>query len=186
MDVSLIGVDPDLFEEFYREHVSGVERFIARRVGDAHLVGDLTAETFIAAMGSARRFDARRGEPRAWLYGIAYRIVAADARREARAWRAHARHARRDLSADAIHDLEERLDAEQDARVARAAWSKLHAADREILQLRVIDELSPSQIAQVLRIKPGTVRVRLHRAHSRLRMHFSAATGLDAVPASIS
>jgi RNA polymerase sigma-70 factor (ECF subfamily) len=35
-----IGTDPDLFEAFYREHVEGLQRFVARRVGDRERAGE--------------------------------------------------------------------------------------------------------------------------------------------------
>ncbi|MDQ3790291.1 MAG: sigma-70 family RNA polymerase sigma factor [Actinomycetota bacterium] len=37
-DLSGTGRDPDLFEAFYRQHVETVQRFVARRVADPHLV----------------------------------------------------------------------------------------------------------------------------------------------------
>ena len=39
-DLAGIGRDPDLFEAFYREHVDAVQRFVARREADPHLVND--------------------------------------------------------------------------------------------------------------------------------------------------
>jgi RNA polymerase sigma-70 factor (ECF subfamily) len=44
---------------------------VARRVADPHLAADLTADIFLAAIGAAKRYRARRGRPIAWLYGIA-------------------------------------------------------------------------------------------------------------------
>lgn len=47
--VRQIGRDPEAFTAFYRAHLQAVQRFVARRVGDPHLVADLTADVFIAA-----------------------------------------------------------------------------------------------------------------------------------------
>ena len=79
-----IGVDPELFEAFYREHVDGLQRFVARRVGDRERAADLTAEIFLAAIESADRYRPGRGTPKAWLYGIARVLVADDRRRPGR------------------------------------------------------------------------------------------------------
>ena len=42
-ELAEIASDPDAFERFYREHVEGVQRFVARRVDDPYLAADLTA-----------------------------------------------------------------------------------------------------------------------------------------------
>ena len=65
-----IGHDPDAFASFYREHVTTVTRFVARRVADPHTVADLTAEVFLAVIGSAHTYRPGRGTQVAWLYGI--------------------------------------------------------------------------------------------------------------------
>jgi RNA polymerase sigma-70 factor (ECF subfamily) len=72
-DPAEISSDPDAFERFYRRHVEAVERFVARRVSDPCLVADLTADVFVAAIDSAGAYRRSRGEPRAWLFGIAAR-----------------------------------------------------------------------------------------------------------------
>jgi hypothetical protein len=51
----------------------------------------------------------------------------------------------------------------------RAALATLPADDREVLALTVWEELRPTEIAAVIGIAPGAVRVRLHRARSRLQ-----------------
>lgn len=170
MDVRRIGVDSKVFELFYRSHVRVVERFVARRVADPHTVADLTAETFLASVESAHRFDPAKGEPRAWLLGIAYRVVAGEQRRAARAWHAHTRDAgQRCLSEDSIAALDERLDAEQAARAVREALAGVPDGDRALLELRWVDGMTVAEIATALRLKQGTVRVRLHRARHRLQ-----------------
>ena len=61
-----IGHDPDAFASFYREHVTAVPRFVARRVTDPHTVADLTAEVFLAVIGSAHTYRPGRGTRVAW------------------------------------------------------------------------------------------------------------------------
>jgi RNA polymerase sigma-70 factor (ECF subfamily) len=64
-ELAEIASDPDAFERFYREHVEAVQRFVARRVDDPYLAADLTADVFVAAIGSAGSYRAgasrRRG-----------------------------------------------------------------------------------------------------------------------------
>lgn len=62
-----IGTDQDAFEAFYREHLNFVQKFVARRVEDAHTAADLTADIFLAAIESAHRYDGTKGSEGAWL-----------------------------------------------------------------------------------------------------------------------
>ena len=90
-ELAEITSDPDAFERFYREHVGAVQRFVARRVGDPSLAADLTADVFVAVIESAGSYRRSRGEPIAWLFGIAHKVVAGEHRRKARELRATSR-----------------------------------------------------------------------------------------------
>ncbi|MBJ7332955.1 MAG: sigma-70 family RNA polymerase sigma factor [Solirubrobacteraceae bacterium] len=168
--LSRIGDDPDVFEVFYRAHVTAVERFIARRVDSPDLAADLTAEVFLAAIDSAHTYRHERGTPVAWLYGIAQTTVSASRRRAAREQRANARiHGRRLLQPDDVARLQERIDAEAQARELYEAMNALPDPERAVLELVALDELRVSEAADALGIRAVTARVRLHRARSALR-----------------
>src|SRR5437763_1376852 len=112
-ELARIAFDEAALERFYRAHVEVVERFIARRVADAHLAADLTADVFLAAIDAARSYDSRRGTPSAWLVGIARNVVSSEFRRAARERRARGRFdARELLDGDDVVRLQERIDAE--------------------------------------------------------------------------
>ncbi|MCW2752073.1 MAG: polymerase sigma factor [Aeromicrobium sp.] len=169
-DVGEIATDPDAFEEFYREHLESVQRFVARRVADPHLAADLTAEVFLAAVDSASSYRPDRGVPAAWLVGVARNVVATEFRRQSRD-RAVVRRisGRRLLDADSLARIEERIDAERKARELYAALAALPARDRALMELVALDGLSVTDAAAVLGVKPGTARVRLHRSRARVK-----------------
>src|SRR6478609_3860033 len=126
-----IAHDPAAFAAFYREHVEAVERFVARRVADPHLAADLTAEVFMAVIDAAASYKASRGEPRAWLFGIARNVVASEFRRADRERRAHARiDGRRLLDTDDVARMQERIDAGARARDLYAALEALPEGER--------------------------------------------------------
>jgi RNA polymerase sigma-70 factor (ECF subfamily) len=115
-----------MFEEFYRRHVAAVTRFMARRAADPHAVADLTADVFLAVIGSAHTYRPGLGTELAWLYGIARNVIAGEARRAAQEVRAAGLVAgRRLLDGDDIARLEERVDAESAARHRCQAQSLL-------------------------------------------------------------
>ncbi|MBV1936259.1 RNA polymerase sigma factor [Streptomyces sp. NPDC060006] len=162
--------DPAAFEIFYRRHVDAVTRFMARRVTDPHTVADLTAETFLSVIDSARAYRPELGTETAWLYGIARNVVAAEARRSARQNMLGSRVAgRRLLDGDDIDRLEEKLDAEQAGRRALAALDGLADGERAVIELVAVDQLTVAEAAEALGIRRVTARVRLHRARRALR-----------------
>jgi RNA polymerase sigma factor (sigma-70 family) len=171
-----IGTDPDLFEAFYREHVEDLQRFVARRVGDRERAADLTAEIFLAAIDSAHRYRPRRGAPKAWLYGIARVLVANDRRRLGRQRAGEER-----LRGSALLDEEDaarmdaRLDAAAQSRRLYEAMDRLPEAERAVLELVALDELTVAEAAAAAGVRPVTARVRLHRARRKLREELDAA-----------
>lgn len=62
-----------------------------------------------------------------------------------------------------------RVDAETTASAVMMAVTQLDDADRDLLILAGWQRLTSREIAEVLDIEPGAVRVRLHRVRSRLR-----------------
>jgi len=163
--VARIADDPQALEAFYRRHVGAVNRFIARRVNDPYQAADLTAEIFIAAIGSAPTYRPASGSELGWLYGIARNVLSSDRRRTAREREAAGRLAgRRLLDEDDIARLEDRIDAESAARAAYAALAALADDERAVLELVAVDGLAVKDAAAALGISPGAARVRLHRA----------------------
>ena len=83
-DVELLAatrVDPGAFAEFYRRHERAVLRFFMRWTGASEVAADLMAETFAVAFETVARYDPGRGEPGAWLFGIARNILARSLKR---------------------------------------------------------------------------------------------------------
>ncbi|MDM7853891.1 RNA polymerase sigma factor [Cellulomonas alba] len=168
-DVGRIATDPDAFEDFYREHLATVQRLVARRVADPHLAADLTAEVFLAAVDCAGQYRPDRGVPAAWLAGVARNVVSAEFRRQSRERAAVRRiSGRRLLDPDSLARIEERIDAEADARRVYTALAALPPRDRALMELVGVDGLSVTEAAAVLGLRPGTARVRLHRSRSRI------------------
>jgi RNA polymerase sigma factor, sigma-70 family len=162
--------DPAAFEAFYRRHFDAVMRFVARRVTDPHQVADLTAEVFVAVLDSSHTYRPDRGGETAWLYGVAHNVLRAERRRAARELRARGRIVgHRLLDPDDIAHLEERIDAEEPARRILQAMAELPEGERALLELVAVDGLTPAEAAAALGIRPGTARVRLHRARRALR-----------------
>jgi len=175
-ELSNIGHDPEAFEAFYRAHVEEIQRFVARRVGDPYLAADLTTEVFLAAIESSGSYRGNRGTPIAWLYGVARIVVVSERRRAGRELGAQARLAgRRLLNDDDIARMDERIDAASASRALFEAVERLPEGEREVLELVALDDLSITDAAAALGLRPVAARVRLHRARRTLRKQLSQA-----------
>jgi RNA polymerase sigma-70 factor, ECF subfamily len=123
---------------------------------------DLTGETFEAALRKWRRFDARRGSPKAWLLAIARSTALdwfrAESRRRRREERVGATEQR-----EAVHTAFEGFSAELEAGLA-----ELSAGEREVVALRVVLDLDGEETAHLLGISTTAVSTRLHRALAKL------------------
>ncbi|MDQ2629936.1 MAG: RNA polymerase sigma factor [Actinomycetota bacterium] len=172
-----IASDPEIFEAFYREHVDEIQGFVARRVGDPEHAADLTAEVFLAAIGAAHRYRPSRGAPKAWLYGIARTVVAADRRQVARRQTREERlRGSAMLDENDMAQIEARIEAAARFRHLYEAMDRLGEAERAILELVAIDELSLTEAATAVGVRPVTARVRLHRARRKLRAELETAS----------
>lgn len=167
--VVAIGRDPDALEAFYREHVEAVQRFIARRVEVPEDAADLTAEVFMAAIGASRDFRGDAAAPRAWLFGIARRVVAGHHRSTRRAVRAVRRiDARELLDDDATDRIVARIDGQRAARAIHRSLAALPERQRAVVELVAVDGLALTEAAAALGISAGHARVLYHRARRRL------------------
>ncbi|WP_370092048.1 RNA polymerase sigma factor [Streptacidiphilus sp. MAP12-20] len=175
--------DPAGFAVFYQQQFDAVLGFVTRRTDSPHLAADLTADIFLAALEQAHTYDARRGAPVAWLYGISRNVLAAHFRGSAREQRAAARIAgRRMLDDQDVTAIEGRIDAACDARQLATQHAALSEPLREVLVLVALDGLTTREAAQALGISAATARVRLHRARKALqRVDTRIATSLHAV-----
>lgn len=145
------------FERLYAEHAPAVQAYARRRI-DRATADDVVSEVFLTAW---RRDDQTPDDPHAWLLGIARRVLANQRRSSERQV---ALFQRVSAAQPALGDLvsEHRR---PDVLLALAA---LRPADRDLLLLIGWDELTPTQAAHVLEIRPSTLSMRLKRARQRL------------------
>jgi RNA polymerase sigma-70 factor, ECF subfamily len=161
----------DAFTELFHRYRQPIYGFFRRRVADPAHAEELTQETFLALLRSAARYEPR-ALFRTYLYAIGLRILRAHRRKAA--FRATF-FGQRNSAPDPA-----RQDATEAALWVGRAVAKLDPVDREILLLREFDQLSYSEIADLLRLPVNTVRSRLFRARMALRQLLEAPTSQPA------
>jgi RNA polymerase sigma factor (sigma-70 family) len=155
------------FEAIYAACRTPVLGYALRRTASADDAADILAETFLVAW---RKLDQVPSGPEArlWLYGVARNALANHYRGERR---------RTALAARLGTELAQcYLPLEYDGESARiaAALRRLPEAQREVLTLSAWEGLDYGQIATVLGCSRNAVRIRFHRARTRLAAEFQA------------
>ena len=118
------------FDALYRESRDDVFAYAATLLRDSAAAEDVTAMAFERAYKKRSRFDARRGSPRAWLFGIVRNAALDELRRRKRA----ATTAIPEPPSEPGPDEAAELAAERDA--VRVALATLAARDREVIALK--------------------------------------------------
>lgn len=151
------------WEALVRRHQEPVFRLAYLILGDSHDAEDVAQETFIRAYLALGRFDTTR-PLRPWLLSIAANLARNRRRSLGRYWAA----VQRFFQANPATFLEPESPA-ADARRLREAVSRLSPPAQDVVFLRYFLELSEAETAAALKIAPGTVKSRLHRAITQLR-----------------
>ncbi len=148
-----------LIENIYREMRPELLAFFQWRHGNPHSAEDLLQDTFAAVMKNPDRL-LRADSPRAYLFGVARNLSAEKSRRS---------YPTEELPAEPQLDGEEPADPR--LAVMHEGIVRLNAASRQVLELRLHEELSYKEIAVALGVPVGSVRSRLHHAVRQLREH---------------
>ena len=167
-----------LFEDAYRRSGTAVLGYALRRAASRDDALDVVAETLAIAWRRRSDIPGNPPEVRPWLFGIARLCLANAARTTSRADRLGQRLA--DALSDAsVPDPSSLSERRAETRQPRDALGQLSAEDRELVTLIAWEGLTPAQAAAALDLPAGTVRVRLHRARTRLRALLSTAPTVE-------
>ncbi len=166
--------DVAAFEELVVRYQGQVFNLCLRMTADAEDAADLTQEAFVKVWKSLDtfQFDAAFST---WLYRLASNCCLDFLRSKKR-------RPTVSLTMETEEEDEQTLDVSDDAptpeeaaiskeerETLRLAMQSIDAEQRQILTLRVVNDLSYSDIARVLGIREGTVKSRLSRARESLR-----------------
>jgi len=148
------------FEELYVSYSPDVYRFSNWLSGNANEAEDITAETFTRAWVN---FSNIRTETlKAYLFTIARNFYLETLRK-------HRDHETlKDTHADSRPGLEKTLEVRGELDQIRATLLTLAEIDRSAFVMRVQYDLAYVEIARVLQLSEGTVKVKVHRVRKML------------------
>ena len=160
---------PGRFEAFYREEYPAVVALVYGLTGSAWSAEDLAQEAFLRAHNDWTRVGTMAA-PSAWVRRVALNLAVSRYRR---------------LRAEAAAKVRLRPDVtslQPPTAESQAFWRevrRLPPRQSQVLVLRYIDELSVAEIAKILQIADGTVKVLMHQARTRLARQLAAKGWVD-------
>lgn len=153
----------DALETLYYRHVAWLRVRLSRRCADPAIVDEVLQDTFVAVWRNAKGYTGK-GEPAAWLWGIAIRRLV-DAIRK------------RPPALDRVHEADFALVESAEDRVLLGvqhgdlggALDRLAPELRAVVQATVLDGLTTREAGHLLGLPAGTVKTRMMRARRALR-----------------
>lgn len=156
--------DTDAFEKLYLNFFLPIYRYTSFRV-DSEAAEDIVADVFVKAWEKLHKYKPQRGVPfGAWLFRIARHTVI-DSYRKDRDFD----EVSDDLAdPDGLNRADAALRTGDTLRIVRHALDQLPRRYKEILILSYIAELPHHEVARVLRMTEGGVRILKFRALRKL------------------
>lgn len=176
--------DPAAAEELVRRYQEKAYAIAYRTCsGDAEEAKDLTQESFLRAFRSIHQFKGKASFY-TWLYRIVVNTCLDGVRRQKRR-RSFFSTLKSAEGEEAVDHLEENADPNADSNPAanlssselkqqvQAALDGLSSTQRMVFELKVFDELSIPEIAEMMDSAEGTVKSHLFRATQHIRKALS-------------
>jgi RNA polymerase sigma-70 factor (ECF subfamily) len=160
-----------LFEQLVKDTREDLLAYAMRRAANREDAADVLSETYLIAWRKLEKIPPG-DSARLWLFGVAANVLRRGVTRH-RSSQALIERLAREPQDTGQTESPERED--QTNRALRAGLATLTARDREILTLTAWEGLTPKQIATVTGLPTNLIRVRLHRARSRLKRRLTHA-----------
>ena len=156
-----LGGDARAFDELVRRYQRPIYRLALRYVKSEADAKDVTQRTFVKALGALARWRADASF-RTWLYRIAINAALnhlRDRRRDER---------RRETQPEPTVAPAD-LDRGRRSAALRAAVAALPPRQRMVLELRIYDDLTFREVAELCGVSENAAKVSFHHAVTRLR-----------------
>ena len=162
-----------LEEEFlqaYDQYADAIFRHCYFRVFDRERGKDLMQDTFMRAWEYIAKGE-KVLNMRAFLYRVANNLIVDEARKKKEASLEKLQEEGFDPSTDDTQHWKNRIDSD------RVLESLVHIDEsyRSILVMRFVNDLSPSEIAEITGESANTISVRIYRGLKQLRSHINNA-----------
>ncbi len=168
----IAGDGPDAhaaFTELFQRHAEAVWNYAYRLTASWAQADDLLSTAFLAAWRTRGKAVLTRDSARPWLFTVTARLARDERRAGARLAALVQRLSRSTTERDHADAVAEGDFAERRLRRVLAAVDRLPRAEREVVRLCLLGEVTTADAARLLGITEPSVRARTSRARARLR-----------------
>ncbi len=160
--------DDAAFEQLVRGCYDQIYRWALVQTGDPDEADDVTQDVLVVLY---RKLGSFRGRSRftSWLFQVTRNEALQHGRTAGRLLRIKQRAREVTVEEPEVHDGASEIDGLNLANAVRAMFRDLPVRQREVFDLADLQGYSPTEIAEMLRMKPVTVRANLCKARRALR-----------------
>lgn len=157
--------------ELYEAHADVILRRLWRLTGDRARAEELCQDTFVIAFERMSSFGGT-AKPSTWLHGIAFNLARDDGDKSRRRRGLMARFSRHAKPLAPVSSPDVGLTHDELVGRLREAIARLSADQREAYVLRVVEQLSLEECAELLGTPISTVSYRARKAEELVRASF--------------
>ncbi len=157
--------DPRQFGRLYKKYYTDIFRYIWKRTGDEEQAATLVSNVFVKALQAIHKYTYKGVPFSAWLYQIARNEINLLHRASKRA---------RTVTLDTFQLKEvvseiDQDDSEQNIQQLLKGLEQLQPEELELLEMRYFEKRSFKEVSDILGIKEGTAKVKMHRIIQKLK-----------------
>jgi RNA polymerase sigma-70 factor (ECF subfamily) len=162
------------FEVVFDRHGGAAFSLAYRMCASRSRAEDVVQEAFLSLWRSGARYDRARGSVRSWILSVVHNRAIDGLRREASRESLDVGDDRLAEQLPAGERTDSEVERRDDARRVRAVLDELPREQRKVIELAYFGGFTHSEIAEMLRLPPGTVKGRMRLGLSKLRISLSA------------
>lgn len=176
---ALVKGDAEMWRKFLRREIPRLYGMFMKHWPNPSLAEELVQKTIFDAVRGCDSFEASKGSPEEWIFGIARNNIRLEIRRRA---------TRPSVDGDLSYYLEridgeplpdEVLEQKETAAIVHSALSRLESKEQNVLRAKYIENLSASDIAKRIGITAKAVHSLLYRARDSLRIELKRLAPRD-------
>lgn len=162
--------DLDALAAIFDEYYEPLYRYIYYHIPHIQTAEDLTAKVFQRLLENLHAGRGPEQRLKAWLFRVAYNLIVDDSRRQQ-----HRNHALliEDMPAP-ITNIDADIVKARTVERAYSALTQLTTKQRDIIILRYLMEMTPTEIAEIRGITVGAVKALQHRGLNTLRQELKS------------
>lgn len=156
------------FEEIYQLYFKDVYLFVLAMSGDANIAEEITQETFFKVLKNIERFEGRCSV-KTWLCQIGRNTYLSYQKKQKHFVMQPDNRGKIESASIQENDVEANYIHRDEARTIYKVLQKLDEPYKEVFTLRILGDLSYTEIGEIFGRKEGWARMTYHRAKLKIK-----------------